>query len=355
MSDRVPLSIRADLEDVEPYVSPQLPARYRLNTNESPYAPPDALVEDVAAGLRDATLTRYPDRDAKRLYSAISKHVEWPVDGLWVANGSNEVFMHLFLGFGGTDRKTLLFEPTYSLHSLIPKIASTRVIRGGRDETLHIDLDRALEVMAAEKPEIVIVCSPNNPTGDCEPKATVEALLAAADGIVVVDEAYAEFADASDSVRPLLKEHDNLVVTKTFSKAWRLAGVRIGYMLAQPALIAELARVRLPYHLSTITQVIGEAAIEHSDETLRLVDALIEQRDRVALALAEMGLKVYPSKANFVLFEIEDADRVWKELLEREVLVRNYSGVHRLENTLRVTAGLPEEMDAFLTTLEEVI
>jgi histidinol-phosphate aminotransferase len=229
------------------------------------------------------------------------------------------------------------------------------VIRGGRDETLHIDLDRALEVMAAEKPEIVIVCSPNNPTGDCESKATVEALLAAADGIVVVDEAYAEFAHASDSVRPLLKEHDNLVVTKTFSKAWRLAGVRIGYMLAQPALIAELARVRLPYHLSTITQVIGEAAIEHSDETLRLVDALIEQRDRVALALAEMGLKVYPSKANFVLFEIEDADRVWKELLEREVLVRNYSGVHRLENTLRVTAGLPEEMDAFLTTLEEVI
>jgi histidinol-phosphate aminotransferase len=249
----------------------------------------------------------------------------------------------------------LVFEPTYSLHSLIPTIASTEVIRAPRDASLHIDVERAIATIESEKPDIVIVCSPNNPTGDCEPQATVEALLDVAPGLVVVDEAYAEFADPADSVRPLLKRFDNLVVTKTFSKAWRLAGVRIGYMLAAPVLVAELARVRLPYHLSTITQVIGEAAIRHSTETLRLVDALVEQRDRVARSLADRGVTVHPSKANFVLFEVDNADRVWKELLEREVLVRNYSGAPRLENCLRVTAGLPDEMDAFLAALEEIL
>ncbi|HYI45938.1 MAG TPA: histidinol-phosphate transaminase [Actinomycetota bacterium] len=355
MKDRIPLSIRDDLGTVEPYISPQLPARYRLNTNESPYAPPEALIAEVTEELRAAALNRYPDRDAMSLYSAISKHIGWPVEGLWVANGSNEVFMHLFLGFGGPGRKALLFEPTYSLHSLIPKIASTVVVNGSRTQSLHIDLDRAVKTIEAERPEIVVVCSPNNPTGDCEPLSTVAALLEAAPGLVVVDEAYAEFAGPADTVRPLLGKHDNLVVTKTFSKAWRLAGVRIGYMLAQPALIAELARVRLPYHLSTITQVIGTAAIKHSTETLQLVDALRGERDRAAGALAKMGLKVHPSKANFVLFEVENADRVWKELLEKEVLVRNYSGSPGLENCLRVTAGLPEEMDAFLSALEEVL
>ena len=349
MSEQPPLGIRPDLEDVAAYISPQLPARYRLNTNESPYAPPRALVEEVAHGLEAMALNRYPDRDATDLYTAISEHVEWPTEGLWVANGSNEVFMHLFLGFGGAGRKTLLFEPTYSVHSLIPRIAATEVVQIDRSDDFHIDLDAALKTIEKERPEIVIVCSPNNPTGDCEPLSTIRALAEAAPGLVVVDEAYAEFAESSDSARPLLGEYPNLVVTKTFSKAWRLAGVRIGYMLAQPELISELARVRLPYHLSTVTQLIGVAAIRHSAETLDLVRSLVEQRERVSKELAGAGTKVYPSKANFVLFEVDDADRVWKELLEREVLVRNYSGSRGLENCLRVTAGLPEEMDAFLT------
>jgi histidinol-phosphate aminotransferase len=262
--------------------------------------------------------------------------------------------MHLFLGFGGADRKTLLFEPTYSVHSLIPRIAATEVVQIDRADDFHIDLDAALKTIEKEQPEIVIVCSPNNPTGDCEPLSTVRALVEAAPGLVVVDEAYAEFADPADSARPLLTEYPNLVVTKTFSKAWRLAGVRIGYMLAQPTLIEELARVRLPYHLSSITQLIGVGAIRHSAETLDLVRSLVEQRERVARELAQLGTKVYPSKANFVLFEVEDADRVWKELLERDVLIRNYSGSRGLENCLRVTAGLPEEMDAFLRAFGEV-
>ena len=352
---RPALSVRDDLAEVAPYVSPQQPARYRMNTNESPYPPPQALVDEVARELREIALNRYPDRDARRLYDALAKHLDWAPEGLWVANGSNEVFMHLFLGFGGPGRRTLLFEPTYSMHSLIPRIAGTEVIQLQRDGDLLVDLDHAIELMATSRPEITIVCSPNNPTGGSEPLSTIETLLEESSGIVVVDEAYGEFADPENSARPLLGEHPNLVVTKTFSKAWRLAGVRIGYMLADPDLVTELARVRLPYHLSVITQVVGEAAIRHAGETLELAGAITDERDRIVVELQRMGVRSHPSDANFVLFEVEDADVVFKRLLERDVLVRNYSGVEGLEGCLRVTAGLSDETDAFLAAMEQVL
>ncbi len=355
MMKRPALTVRDDLLGLAPYVSPQQPARYRMNTNESPYPPPQALVEEIASELREIALNRYPDRDARRLYEVLSPHLEWPSEGLWVANGSNEVFMHLFLAFGGPGRGTLLFEPTYSMHSLIPRITGTEVIQLQRDEDLLVDLDRAVEVTTERRPEITIVCSPNNPTGGSEPLATIETLLEESRGIVVVDEAYGEFADPDNSAKPLLKDHPNLVLTKTFSKAWRLAGVRIGYMLADPNLVAELARVRLPYHLSAITQVIGEAAIRHAEETLELARAITQERDRIIVELQRMGVKSHPSDANFVLFEVEDADVVFKQLLERDVLVRNYSEVEGLEGCLRVTAGLPEETEAFLAAMEQVI
>jgi len=350
-----PLSVRPDLESVAPYVSPQMPARYRMNTNETPYPPPESLVEEVAQGLKNVSLNRYPDRDATDLFAAISEHVSWPRDGLWIANGSNEIFMHLFLGFGGRERSTLIFEPTYSLHSLIPRIGNTRVIQIARAAGFTIDLDGALETIERQQPEIVVVCSPNNPTGMCEPLEITKELVDAAPGIVVVDEAYMEFTDDSKSVRSLLGAHDNLVLVKTFSKAWRLAGVRIGYMLAAPDLIAALARVRLPYHLSAITQLVGVAAIRHADETLELVKAIAAERDRISEGLERAGIVHYPSDANFVLFEVDDPERVWKELLDRGVLVRNYPGNERLDRCLRVTAGLPDETDAFLHALNEVV
>lgn len=355
MMRRPALSVRDDLVGLAPYVSPQQPARYRMNTNESPYPPPQSLVEEVAHELREIALNRYPDRDAHRLYGPLARHLDWPPEGLWVANGSNEVFMHLFLGFGGPGRRTLLFEPTYSMHSLIPRIAGTEVIQLQRDEDLLVDLDRAVEVTAKIRPEVTIVCSPNNPTGGSEPLHTIETLLEESRGIVVVDEAYGEFADPDNSAKPLLNDHPNLVLTKTFSKAWRLAGVRIGYMLADPELVAELARVRLPYHLSAITQIVGEAAIRHAGETLELAAAITDERDRIIVELQRMGVKSHPSDANFVLFQVEDADVVFKRLLERDVLVRNYSGVDGLEGCLRVTAGLRDETDAFLAAMEQVL
>lgn len=263
--------------------------------------------------------------------------------------------MHLFLAFGGPGRSSLTFEPTYSLHSLIPRIAGTRTVQVQRDIDFRIDLEAALDTIQEEKPDIVIVCSPNNPTGGCESLATIQALLEAAPGLVIVDEAYGEFDQHEHSARGLLETHPNLAITKTFSKAWRLAGVRIGYMLAAPSLVRELARVRLPYHLSTITQLVGVAAIKHAGETLDMVRSIASERDRIATELAALGLKVFPSNANFVLFEVEDPDLIWSRLLEREVLVRNYSGQEGLERCLRVTAGLPEETDAFIAAMKEAL
>ena len=352
MSDVPVLKVRPDLEGVAPYISPQQPARYRMNTNEAPYPPPVALIEEVTRGTEAVALNRYPDRDAVSLVDAIAGHTGWPREGLWVANGSNEVFMHLFLAFGGPGRSSVTFEPTYSLHTLIPRIAGTRTVQVPRDADFHIDLDEALAAIEKEKPEIVIVCSPNNPTGGCEDLSTIKALLEEAPGLVVVDEAYGEFDLHEHSVTQMLGDHPNLAVTKTFSKAWRLAGVRIGYMLAAPALIAELARVRLPYHLSAITQLVGVSAINHAEETLEMVRSIAAERDRIALELGALGVKVYPSRANFVLFEVSDPDGVWRRLLDQGVLVRNYSGAEGLGSCLRVTAGLPEETDAFIAAMK---
>lgn len=352
---RPALAVREDLVQVAPYVSPQQPARFRMNTNESPYAPPPELVTEVATGIEEIALNRYPDRDANDLYNAMADHLSWPREGLWIANGSNEVFMHLFLAFGGPGRTGMLFEPTYSLHSLIPAIASTRMIELPRSEDFTIDLDQAVAAIRRHRPEIVIVCSPNNPTGGTEPLPIVRALLAEAPGLVVVDEAYIEFAHPRESVRELLEGQDNLVLVKTFSKAWRLAGVRIGYMLAQPELIAELARVRLPYHLSAPTQVVGRAALRHASKTLELVRSIAEERDRISLELQALGILTYPSRANFVLFEVEEPAAVWQQLLDRGVLVRRYADHPRLRRCLRVTAGLPEETDAFLGAMQEIV
>lgn len=349
------LPVRPDLAGVAPYVSPQRPARYRMNTNEAPYPPPEALVREVASQIEAIALNRYPNKDATELLDAIARLVGWSRDGIWVANGSNEVFMHLFLAFGGPGRKSLTFEPTYPLHSLIPTIAGTATIQRRRGDNFEIDLDDAIATIRSERPEIVIVCSPNNPTGGCSPVGAVEALLEAAPGLVIVDEAYGEFDQHDHSCVSLLSDHPNLVITKTFSKAWRLAGVRIGYMLAGPELVRDLARVRLPYHLSAITQVVGVAAIRHSGETLGMVRSICDQRDRITMELQSLGVTTFPSSANFVLFEVEDAAAVWVELVERDVLIRKYDGVPGLERCLRVTAGLPEETAAFVAAIREVL
>lgn len=349
------LSVRADLAAVAPYVSPQFDARHRMSTNESPYAPPKDLATALSAAIEAEALNRYPDRDATSLLGALAEHAGWPVEGLWIANGSNEVFLHLFLGFGGPARTSLTFEPTYSLHTLIARMAGTRTMQVARTPDFHIDLDAAVDALRSQRPEIVVACSPNNPSGGCEPLDALAVLCEESPGLVIVDEAYGEFAAPGMSARPLLAEFDNLLVTKTFSKAWRLAGVRLGYLMARPEVVSELARVRLPYHLSTLTQRVGEEVLRHHRDTLESVNKVVEQRDHISIELQAMGLEAWPSQANFVLFRVPDADRVWQGLLDRGVLVRNYSGYQALDGCLRVTAGLPEECEAFLVALRETL
>jgi len=347
--------VREDLRDISPYVSPQRPARHPMNTNESPYPPPAQLLNEVSERLRDVALNRYPDKDATGLFDGLARRWGWPRDGVWIANGSNEIFLHLFLAYGGAGRSSLTFEPTYSLHTLIPRVCGTVTTQLPRAEDFRIDLDAAAEAIRLQRPDFVIVCSPNNPSGGCEPVDAVRALAQVASGLVVVDEAYGEFAESEDTVRPLLEEHSNVVLVRTFSKAWRLAGVRIGYMLAHPQIVEGIQRVRLPYHLSTLTQLFGEAALRYEQDTMHLVAAIKAERDRIAVELQAMGVKTFPSRANFVLFEVEDPDGIFGALMERGVLVRNYSGHEGLDRCLRVTAGLPEETDAFVAAMKEVL
>lgn len=349
-----PLAVRSDLTDVEPYLSPQQPARYRMNTNESPYPPPRQVIEGIEAGLRDQELNRYPDRDATELHAAVADRHGVPPDSVWVANGSNEVFLHLLLAYGGPERVALTFEPTYSLHTLIPRITGTRVVQESRT-SFAIEPDRAREAFARERPDIVMTCSPNNPSGLCDAREVTRSLLEMDPGLVIVDEAYIEFAHDGASVLDLISDHDNLVVTRTFSKAWSIAGVRLGYLVAQPRVINDLLRVRLPYHLSSLSQAAGLAVLRNQEAMSEPIASLKESRDRIIAALAEMGIVVHPSDANFVLFQVPDAHDVWEQLREQGVLIRDYSRAPGLEGHLRVSAGTPEETDAFLQAIAEVV
>lgn len=358
----LPLGVRPDLTDLAPYISPQLPAQVRLNTNESPYPPPPELVDEVAEGLRAEALNRYPERDANALVDGLAVRTGRPREGLWIANGSNEVFLHLFLAFGGPERICLTFEPTYSLHANIARIAGTNVVAGARSSSWDVSDDAVRNALDLHDPDIVMFCSPNNPTGNLESRSSLEVALERAP-MVIVDEAYIEFARAGSSFTPMLDAHPNLLIVKTFSKAWSLAGVRLGYLMATPGIIEELLRVRLPYHLSTFTQLAGTAALRYEDTGAERITAIATERSRISEALTAMGLEVYPSEANFVLFEPGDRSQpdpertaaLWGRLLDRGVLVRHYPSSPVLASTLRVTAGRPEETDAFLEALEETL
>lgn len=349
------LSVRADLIGIDPYVSPQLPARRRMNTNESPYAPPESVSAALAEELAGLSLNRYPDRDAADLVGALAARWGRPPGGIWVANGSNEVFMHLFLAFGGPGRTALTFEPTYSLHSLIPRLALTDVDHVARNGDFDLELETAVDHIVVHRPEVVVVCSPNNPTGGIVPLEAIDTLCRRTAGLVVVDEAYGEFAGDGASALPLLEEHDNLAIVRTFSKAWRLAGVRLGYMLAAPEIVERMSVVRLPYHLSAPSQAVGVAALNAEAEMQGAVERIVSERERVSTALAALGMSVVSSRANFVLFAPSDADGVWQSLYDAGVLVRSYPGSEALAGYLRVTIGTPEDNDDFLEVLAGVV
>jgi histidinol-phosphate aminotransferase len=357
MSGTRPLP-RDDLRALEGYHSPQVDVDVRLNTNESPYPPPAAFVDRWVAALRDVDWNRYPDRAATELRAALGSFLGQPSERLLCGNGSNEILQTLLLTYGGTGRRALMFEPTYALHAQISRGTGTEVMAGERRADYLIDPVDASETIARTKPAVVFVCSPNNPTGTVEPRETVERLAdaaAAVGALLVVDEAYGEFAPWS--ALELVSEDRPLVVVRTYSKVWSLAGVRLGFAVAPTWVIAELEKVLLPYNLSVPTQVAGTIALEFGAEMEQRVASLVEERGRVFAALSALeGIEVCPSGANFLLFRVAgDAHELWKRLLDQNVLVRDFSSWPRIEGCLRVTIGTPAENLAFLAAIGEAL
>jgi histidinol-phosphate aminotransferase len=349
--------IRPDLADRAPYGAPQLDVPVRLNTNENPYPPPPALVRDITEAVAAAagSLNRYPDRDAMALRADLAAYLGHGLTArqVWAANGSNEIIQQLLQAFGGTGRSALGFEPSYAMHPLIARATGTGWIRGARDADFGLDADRTVAAVAEHQPGLVFLTSPNNPTGTAVQLAVIEAVCEAAPGMVVVDEAYAEFArEGAGTALSLLPRYPRLVVTRTMSKAFALAGARVGYLAADPAVIDALLLVRLPYHLSAQTQATARAALAHAPALLATVADLRAERDSLVGWLRGRGLAAADSDANFVLFgELGDSHAVWQGLLDRGVLVREVGP----PGWLRVSIGTPAEMGAFRDALTEVL
>lgn len=346
---------REDLSLMEGYHSPQLDVSVRLNTNEAPEPPPPDFAERVADAVRATAWHRYPDRRYSELRAALARFHGVEPEQVFVANGSNEVLQTLCLTYGGGGRSVAVFEPTYALHAHIARITGTQVAMGERTEDLGLDHDEVRRVLRGAVPAITFLCSPNNPTGMIEDEETVRRVLAAAPGLVVVDEAYGQFAPWS--ALELVDDDVPLVVTRTYSKTWSMAGARLGYLVGPSWLVAELDEVVLPYHLDAVKQAAGMIALDYEAEMRARVASLVEERGRVVAALSDLPVRVWPSGANFVLVRPEEHDghRVWEQLVARSVLVRDCSSWPRLAGCLRVTIGTPAEDDAFLAALREVL
>ena len=364
-ADGARLPLRAELRGLAPYGAPQLDVPVVLNVNENPYAPSPAVVAEIARAVAEAArgLNRYPDREFAALRADLAAYllaesgVALRVEQVWAANGSNEVMLHLLQAFGGPGRTALSFAPTYSMYPEYARDTATAWVVGQRAEDFSVDPAHAIAAIAAHAPSVVLLASPNNPTGTALPRATVEAVLAAADRVpggcvVVVDEAYGEFRRAgTPSALELLAEHENLAVSRTMSKAFGMAGARIGYLAAAPSLVDALRVVRLPYHLSAVTQAVARAALAHAGELMAQVAGLRDERDATVAWLASQGWRVADSDANFVLFgEFDDRHAVWRGLLERGVLIREVGP----PGWLRVSVGTPDEMARFRETLLDV-
>lgn len=354
------LPLRENLRGKSAYGAPQLDVPVRLNTNENPHPPSAALVDDAAESVRAAAaqLHRYPDRDAVELrrdlagYLTGATGVEVSAENVWAANGSNEILQQLLQAFGGPGRSAIGFVPSYSMHPIIADGTQTRWIAAVRAEDFSLDTDGAVAAVAEVQPDIVFVTSPNNPTGQSVSLNDLRRLLdAMTGGVLIVDEAYGEFSAEPSAVHLIEEYPARLIVSRTMSKAFAFAGGRLGYFVAAPAVIEAVLLVRLPYHLSALTQAAARAALRHADETLASVAALAAERDRVSAALSGMGFRVVPSDANFVLFgEFRDAAAAWQHYLDDGVLIRDVG----IPGHLRVTIGLTEENDAFLAASREL-
>jgi histidinol-phosphate aminotransferase len=349
------VTVRDDLRSLEGYHSPQVDVRVRLNTNEAPTPPPTAWRDAFAAELSRVEWHRYPDRSATALRAAIAELHHVQPDQVFAANGSNEVLQTVLLAYAGAGRRVVTFEPTYQMHGHIARITGSTVVEGERGSDFRLDVESAVELIAATQPSVTFLCSPNNPTGLVEPASNVHKVLAAQPGLLVVDEAYGQFADWS--ALTMLDESIPLVVTRTFSKTWSMAASRLGYLVGPSSLVAELDKVALPYHLDSAKQIAGRLALQFTDEMEARVHEIVAERERISATLSTLAIDVFPSGANFILFrpQSKPGRRVWQELLDRSILIRDCSGWPRLTDCLRVTIGTRQENDEFLAAITEIL
>ena len=346
---------RADQGLGEGYHSAQVQVSVRLNTNESPYPPPQGWVEALAREVAGVPFNRYPDRGAHALREALAELHGVRPDQVFAANGSNEVLQTLLLAYGGPGRSAAVFEPTYALHSHIARLTGTTVAVGERAPDFLLDPVEVKRVLTDAEPAVTFVCSPNNPTGRSEPAGVVADVLDLAPGLVVVDEAYGQFSPRS--ALELVADEVPLAVVRTYSKTWAMAAARLGYLVGPAPVVAALESRALPYHLDAVKQLAGRLALRYRPEMEARVAAIAAERDRLVAALAALDVELWPSDANFVLFRPrgKPAREVWQGLLDRSVLIRDCSGWPRLEGCLRVTVGTREEDDTFLDALSEVV
>jgi histidinol-phosphate aminotransferase len=352
--------VRDDLRALEGYHSPQVTVDVRLNTNESPFPPPAAWSEAFAREVAAVDWHRYPDRGAVALREAIAAHHGVSPRQVFAANGSNEVLQTLLLTFAGSGRTVATFEPTYQLHAHIARLTGAAVVEGERASDFSLDMDQVRRVITEHRPSVTFLCTPNNPTGLVEPEANVREVLALVSalpmpGLLVVDEAYGQFADWS--AVGSVDDDVPMVVVRTFSKTWSMAGSRLGYVIGPEWLVDELDKVILPYHLDAAKQIAGRLALDFGAEMDERVRFVVAERERIDSHLRALDLDVVPSGANFVLFRPRSMPgrAVWQGLLDRSVLIRDCSGWPRLADCLRVTIGTRDENDRFLTALTEVL
>ena len=352
------LPLRESLAPLSAYGAPQVDAEATLNTNENPFSLSPELVSAIAARISQvaANLNRYPDRDARELRNGLASYINQlsgtslSASQVWVANGSNEIIQSLFLAFG--DRAAIGFLPSYSMHPLIARVTSTEWVDGKRRSDFSLDIDSAITQIAQVAPALTFITTPNNPTGEAISIDDIEKIAQIVPGLLVVDEAYAEFSDQRSAVT-LIEKYPQIVVIRTMSKAFSFAGARVGYLLAHPSVVDAMMLVRLPYHLSTLTQGAALVALDFKDELLSGVAVLRAERDRVASSLREMGLTVLPSQANFLLFSgfQTSSPQLWQEMLDRGILIRDVG----LSGYLRTTIGTGAENDKFLHALRECL
>ena len=357
------LPVRDDLVGKQPYGAPQLPEAIQLNVNENPFPPSASLVAEIATAVAKAatTLNRYPDREALALRADLAAYltratgVPLDVAQVWAANGSNEVLQQVCQAFGGPGRVALGFEPSYSMHPLLAAGTSTGWVAVPRAADFTLSVETAVAAVKEHQPAVTFVTTPNNPTGTVTGLDVVAAVCEASDGMVVVDEAYAEFGSSPSAVT-LLGSCPRLIVSRTMSKAFAGAGLRLGYLAASAEVVDALRLVRLPYHLSALTQAAARAALAHTDELLGTVGAVKAERDRMVSGVQALGLQVVPTEANFLLFgPFAEPTAVWQGLLDHGVLVRDVSSGPGLAGWLRVNAGTPGETTAFLEALAAVV